>query len=104
MGWKTGCHFIKRSRGPIRATSAGPTPRLDRGEFPVSGTSVDDIKGAHAAGKRTYLHDARPELTAGFVRAIERALVREPTQRYGSAGEMEAALAHSLGFQLFPAG
>lgn len=68
------------------------------GEFPVSGPSIDDIRAAHAAGKRTYLHDARPELPGGFVRVIERALSREPSHRYQSAGEMEAALAHSLGF------
>jgi hypothetical protein len=47
---------------------------------------------AHASGARRRLRDERPELPAAFVATIERALEPDPERRYGSAGEMEAAL------------
>jgi serine/threonine protein kinase len=61
--------------------------------YPVKGKTLEDIREAHATGRRTWLRDARPDLPDAFVQVIERALVADPNERYGSAGALEAALA-----------
>jgi hypothetical protein len=66
--------------------------------FPVGGSSVADLVGAHKRGERRRLRDRRPDLPGSFVAVIERALDPDPEKRFASAGEMEAALAG----QLFP--
>lgn len=62
-------------------------------DYPVRGTSLDEIKDGHAAGHRLRLHDARPEIPDAFVHVVERALDPDPARRFGSAGELLAALA-----------
>lgn len=66
------------------------------GQFPVSGGSLDQVRGAHAAGTRVRLRDTRPDLPASFVRAIERATASAPSERFGTAGAFEAALETAL--------
>lgn len=65
-------------------------------EFPVSGTSLDELRQAHAAGDRRRLRDVRPDLPAAFVRVIDRALSSDPSDRPQTAGAFESALAESL--------
>ena len=66
--------------------------RLASGTFPVTGTSLAEIRKAHAAGCRTRLSDLRPGLPAQLVDAIERAISANPQQRFASARKMERAL------------
>lgn len=61
--------------------------RLLGGEYPRP--------GAGDGGKRRLI-DLRPDLPHALVRAVERALEREPSARFGSAGEMAEALAATL--------
>jgi len=65
---------------------------LVTGEYPARVASLQELREAHAQGRRVHLHDARPELHAGLTQVIERALESDATRRYRSAGEMRAAL------------
>ena len=65
---------------------------LAAGEFPVTAGSMEQLSRAHGKAQRRRLRDLRPELPASFVQVVEHAIDPEPTARYGSAGEMEAAL------------
>ena len=65
---------------------------LVSGQFPVSGASLDEIRAAHAKSQRNRLRDLRPEIPAGFVRAIECATALDPGDRPDSAGALEAML------------
>lgn len=69
---------------------------LVTGAYPVKGTTVEALRQAHAAGARTFLRDARPDLPDAFVGAVERALQAEPERRFATAGEMEQALLETL--------
>ena len=70
---------------------------LVTGAYPVSGTTLDEVREAHRARRRTLLRDARADLPHAFVDVVERALAADPSARYESAGAFEAALkqAHS---------
>ena len=70
---------------------------LVTGQYPVSATSLDDLRQAHREGRRFRLHDARPDLADDFARVVERASHPDPTRRYASAGALQEALARSLG-------
>ena len=48
--------------------------RLLTGSYPVQGASVDDVRRAHQSGERRALRDARSDLPAALVRAVDRAL------------------------------
>lgn len=61
--------------------------------FPVLGTSIEGILRAHARGERRPLHEARPDLPDAFVAVVERALDPDAARRFGSAREMQDALA-----------
>ena len=65
--------------------------------YPVNAASLDDLRRAHAAGTRSRLADARPDLDPGFVRVVERASAANPADRFQSAGELESALSQVLG-------
>jgi serine/threonine protein kinase/Tfp pilus assembly protein PilF len=69
---------------------------LVTGQFPVHAASLPELEKAHRQRKATRLRDARPDVPASFVRAVERALDPDPRQRYATAGEMEAALGEAL--------
>ncbi|HKB07543.1 MAG TPA: protein kinase, partial [Candidatus Polarisedimenticolia bacterium] len=73
--------------------------RLVSGHFPVEASSLTELLDKHRRGERVPLRDHRPDLPAGFVQVIERALSATPDQRYASAGAMEQALAGSLGLR-----
>ena len=61
-------------------------------EFPVTGTSLNELADAHRRGERRRLRDERPDLPATFVSVVERATATDPKARFKSAGEMYAAL------------
>jgi serine/threonine-protein kinase len=70
--------------------------------YPVIAASLEELRWAHAAGTRTRLADIRPDLDPAFVRVVERAIADTPADRFQSAGELEAALAHVLGAAASP--
>jgi TolB-like protein/Tfp pilus assembly protein PilF len=70
---------------------------LTTGGYPVTGATLAELAAAHRAGRPVHLRDARPNLPDGFVHVVERALSRQPDQRFDSAGAMEQALAGWLG-------
>jgi serine/threonine-protein kinase len=70
---------------------------LVTGQYPVSASSLDDLRQAHREGRRFRLHDARPDLADDFARVVERAAHPEADRRYASAGALQEALARSLG-------
>ena len=65
--------------------------------YPVDGRTQTDVEDAHRRGERTYLHDARPDLPQDFVALVERALSRDPRERFQTAGAYETAIADFLG-------
>ena len=70
---------------------------LVTGNYPVTGTSLEDLASAHISGRRTCLHDVRPDLPAAFVTAVEHALELDPRRRYTTAGGMLSALRRMFG-------
>ena len=66
-------------------------------DFPVHAKTLADLRAALARGEHARLQDLRPDLQGHFVRVVERAIERDPARRFTSAGEMEAALAQSIG-------
>jgi len=70
---------------------------LATGSFPVDGQSASDVKRHHEL--RTpprLLRDVRADLPDAFIRVVERATAVAPTDRYQTAGELEAALHQAL--------
>jgi serine/threonine protein kinase/Flp pilus assembly protein TadD len=65
---------------------------LVTGEYPVRGSSVREIREAHAAGARTPLAAARPDLPTPFVRIVDRALDPSPEHRYCSPADLGSEL------------
>ncbi len=65
--------------------------------YPVRGESPAEIRAAHETGDRRHLRDARPDLPDGFVQVVERAIHPDPAVRFKSDGELEVALARSIG-------
>ena len=65
--------------------------------YPVDGRTQQEVEEAHLRGTRMRLRDARPDLPAGFVAAVERAIDADPAARFQSIGAFEAALAQFLG-------
>ena len=68
---------------------------LVTGKYPVSGSSSEDLKLAHARGERKRLAEVRPDLPTPFIAAIERALDPDPARRYAGAWEMHEVLQSS---------
>ena len=65
--------------------------------YPVQADSVDDLRAAHAEGRRHVLSERRPDLPARFVRVVERSLAAAPGERYASADALLKALAAVFG-------
>ena len=71
---------------------------LVTGAYPFEGetrTAIGQLHSRHSPPKP--LRDVRPDLPDPFIRVIDRALAEDPSQRFASAGAMEAALAQLLG-------
>lgn len=60
---------------------------------PFHGETPLDVAHAVVAGSRTPLASLRPDLAPALVEAVERALARDPADRFGSAGDMADAIA-----------
>jgi serine/threonine-protein kinase len=60
--------------------------------FPVSATTLDDLRAAHAAGNRHRLRDVRPDLPATFIRLVEDATAKSAAERTTSAAALEEQL------------
>jgi serine/threonine protein kinase len=65
--------------------------------LPVEGSTVADLKRAHAGGERRRLSDLRPDVPHAVAQVIERAVASDPSKRYQTAGELEHALATAYG-------
>jgi len=61
--------------------------------FPVQASSMRALAKMHEGREARLLRDARSDLPEAFVKVVERALAWDPERRFGSAGEMEQALA-----------
>ncbi len=72
---------------------------LVTGEFPITGSSFDELKAAHQGRKRRWLKELRKDLPGSFVAAVERALDRDPEKRGDEAG-MERELGRFIGERL----
>lgn len=66
--------------------------RLVTGSYPVNALSLEGLKAAHATGEYHSLRDARPDLPAGFVAVVDRALEPNPDDRFPTVRAMEKAL------------
>ncbi len=64
--------------------------------YPVEGDTVAEIEAAHSRHERRWLADFRPDLPASFVQIVDRALARDPAQRYRSSDEMQQHLMAAL--------
>jgi len=69
---------------------------LVTGRYPVEGQTLAEIEAAHAKGDRQRLAEIRPDLPSRFVEAVERALARDPAERYRSSEEMQQALVSAV--------
>ena len=67
--------------------------RLLTRSFPVRANSLADLRRAHAAGQRTDVRSARPDVPSRLARAIERAIDPQSERRYQSADALAADLA-----------
>ncbi|MGD8377864.1 MAG: protein kinase, partial [Acidobacteriota bacterium] len=70
--------------------------RLVSGTYPVQADDLGQLRERLRRGEATPLRDRRPDLAAGFVQVVDRALAPLP-ERFHTAGEMERALATALG-------
>jgi hypothetical protein len=77
--------------------------RLVAGRYPLQADTLAELRRRHADVGPTPLLDLRPDLPADFVAAVERALSPDPARRFRSAGDLERALAASLGEGRSPA-
>ncbi|HUF46598.1 MAG TPA: serine/threonine-protein kinase [Vicinamibacterales bacterium] len=65
-------------------------------KYPVNERSAMSLVIAHASGQRRLLSDVRPDLPVAFVQVVERALMRDPAQRFASSGAMMTALSDTI--------
>jgi tetratricopeptide (TPR) repeat protein len=72
-------------------------------QYPVEGMDVAQFRAAHAAGSRRTLLDVRPDLPEPLARVVETAISAAPEKRFGSTGQMIAALSEAIGLGSVPA-
>ena len=70
--------------------------------YPVEGHTTADLEAAHAQQRSTPISDRRPDLPAGIVHVIGRALHRDPASRPRSAGAMQEELLATIGSAPYP--
>jgi TolB-like protein/tetratricopeptide (TPR) repeat protein len=64
--------------------------------FPVSGSTVDELRRSHQRRRPGQLRSLRPDLPSLFMRVIEQATAFAAAERFQNAGAMEAGLEHSF--------
>jgi len=62
------------------------------GEYPVEAEQLEQLVAAHKDGAPMRLRNLRPDLPSAFVQVVERALARNPADRYPTAGDLQQAL------------
>jgi TolB-like protein/Tfp pilus assembly protein PilF len=62
------------------------------GAHPVEGSTLNEVRAAHAAGARTPVRSRRTEMPRPVAAIIERAIAVEPSDRFESAADFERAL------------
>jgi len=60
--------------------------------YPVSASSLRELRGRHERGERTLIRDTRPDLPRPFARAIETSIDVASDRRFQTAAAMAAAL------------
>ena len=65
-------------------------------DYPIYAGTRAALVEAHRAGAQKRLRDLRADLPAGFIEIVERATAKDPRQRFGSAGALEAALVQEV--------
>ena len=60
--------------------------------YPTEGRTFSELALAHSLRRRRLLADVRPDLPPPFAAVVERALARDPAQRFETAGAMLRAL------------
>lgn len=65
---------------------------LATGQVPEQVSSVEDLRRARQEGRRRKLRELRPDLSESFAAVIERAIARDPNQRFRTLSDMGAAL------------
>ena len=66
--------------------------RLLTRSYPVQATNLAELRRRHAAGERTDLRSARPDLPARLTSVIDRAIDPQPGKRYASIDALAAGL------------
>lgn len=66
--------------------------RLVTGAFPVEAQTIGDIRRAYVEDALRPLRDARPEISADFVRIVDRCLAPDRSKRFASVASLERAL------------
>jgi Tol biopolymer transport system component len=69
---------------------------LATARFPVEGSSLGELRRAHARGDRTSIHAAAPHLPRRLRALIEKATAPNPEDRFSSAADVAAAIGASL--------
>ena len=66
------------------------------GRYPIDAADLDELRDAHAAGRRTPLSRLRTDTPEFIEDLLDRATAFNPSGRFASAAEMEAALDKAL--------
>ena len=69
-------------------------------QYPVEGADLVKIRAAHGAGAHKALLDVRPDLPQALAHVVETAIHPDPRKRWGSAGQMVAALSEAIDVNL----
>ena len=69
---------------------------LVTGRHPVQGRGFDQIRDAHLKGVQISLAECRLDLPARFVAVVERALSRDPNERYRSPQQFKQELSDAM--------
>jgi len=65
--------------------------------YPVEGSDIGKLRTAHGTGARRTLLDMRPDLPQALAHVVETAIHPDPGKRFGSAGQLVAALSEAIG-------
>ena len=68
-------------------------------QYPVQGSTLQELREAHARRSPRPLGELRSDLPPAFVRVVERALAADTGDRFAGAAAMEQALAAALGLE-----
>ena len=66
-------------------------------QYPVDGSDFGSLRAAHAGGARRTLLDARPDLPLALAQVVEKAVHPDPGKRFGTSGQLAAALSEAIG-------